>query len=101
MISVVLRRSLSLTLHRGFRSRLISYDFQKLPSKKQYPDYYALIKRPIALDEIGKRLERGEYASLEAVKADFDTCFKNAKKYNMKDSQIWLDAKALHVCFLF
>ncbi|KIJ53485.1 hypothetical protein M422DRAFT_58438 [Sphaerobolus stellatus SS14] len=75
--------------------RDLSYDFLKLPHKKHYPDYYAIIKSPICLEDIKKRLERREFGTLEAVKAEFDQCFRNAKKYNMKDSQIWLDAKAL------
>lgn len=70
----------------------------RLPSKRQYPDYYQLIKKPSSLDEIKKGLDLGTYQSLEAVKDDLELCFSNAKKYNQKDSTIWLDAKALHVC---
>lgn len=79
---------------------MLSHDFLRLPSKRQYPDYYQLIKRPISLDEIKTQLESGLYTTLEDVKQDFETCFKNAKRYNMKDSQIWKDAKQLHVCAL-
>ena len=68
-----------------------------MPSKRQYPDYYEQIKRPIALDDIKKRLESGQYAFFEEVRTDFEQCFKNAKKYNIKESQIWRDAKHLHV----
>ena len=70
----------------------------RLPSKRQYADYYNLIKRPISLDEIKAQLDSDAYPSLDGVKRDFDTCFRNAKKYNMKESQIWKDAKTLHVC---
>ena len=69
----------------------------RLPSKRQYPDYYVQIKRPIALDDIKRRLEGGSYAFFDEVRGDFEQCFKNAKKYNMKESQIWKDAKYLHV----
>lgn len=79
--------------------RSLCHDFLRLPSKRQYADYYNLIKRPIALDEIKAQLESNAYPSLDSVKRDFDTCFRNAKKYNMKESQIWKDAKTLHVCF--
>lgn len=68
-----------------------------MPSKRLYPDYYDQIKRPIALDDIKKRLESGQYAFFEEVRADFEQCFKNAKKYNIRESQIWRDAKHLHV----
>ncbi len=69
----------------------------RLPSKRQYPDYYVLIKHPIALEDIKNKLEAREYTSLEDVKHDFETCFRNAKRYNMKESQIFKDAKFLHV----
>ena len=75
----------------------MSADFLRLPSKRQYPDYYEQIKRPIALDDIKRRLEGGGYAFFDEVKGDFELCFKNAKKYNMKESLIWQDAKHLHV----
>lgn len=69
----------------------------RLPSRRQYPDYYLQIKRPIALEDIKSRLEVREYATLDAVRQDFETCFRNAKRYNMKESQIFKDAKFLHV----
>lgn len=75
--------------------RTLSLDFLRRPSKRLYPDYYKLIQRPIALEEIKKQLEHGAYPSLEAVKSDFELCFHNAKQYNMKDSEIWRDAKDL------
>jgi chromatin structure-remodeling complex subunit RSC4 len=62
-----------------------------------YPDYYTIIKKPIALDKIKSQLDTGEYQSLFAVKNDLDQCFRNAKRYNLKESQIFNDAKFLHV----
>jgi chromatin structure-remodeling complex subunit RSC4 len=72
-------------------------DFLRQPSKRLYPDYYQLIQRPIALDDIKKQLENGGYPTLEAVRQDFELCFNNAKQYNMKESDIWRDAKDLLV----
>ena len=65
-----------------------------------YADYYTVIKKPIALDRIKSQLELGEYQSLIAVKNDLDQCFRNAKRYNVKESQIFNDAKFLQVCRL-
>ncbi|KAI0354614.1 Bromodomain-containing protein [Trametes cingulata] len=76
--------------------QIASFQFMRLPSKRQYPDYYLQIKRPIALDDIKAKLEAREYATLEDVRQDLETCFRNAKRYNMKESQIWKDAKFLH-----
>lgn len=80
------------------RGRLLATEFLRLPSKRQYADYYQQIQNPIALDEIKSRIETGKYPNLDAVRQDLELCFKNAKKYNMKDSPIWKDAKHLHVC---
>ncbi|KAI8990698.1 Bromodomain-containing protein [Trametes punicea] len=76
--------------------QVASFQFMRLPSRRQYPDYYVQIKRPIALDDIKAKLDAREYASFEEVLQDLETCFRNAKRYNMKESQIWKDAKFLH-----
>ncbi|KAF8078934.1 RSC complex protein [Lyophyllum atratum] len=75
--------------------RPLSLDFLRRPSKRLYADYYRLIQRPIALDDIKKQLENGGYPTFEAVRQDFELCFNNAKQYNMKESDIWRDAKDL------
>ncbi|KAH9486301.1 Protein polybromo-1 [Psilocybe cubensis] len=69
--------------------------FLRKPSKRLYPDYYVIIKQPIALEDIKKALENNEYSSLEAVKNDFDLLFGNAKQYNLPESIIYQDAKEL------
>ncbi|KAK0208734.1 RSC complex protein [Desarmillaria ectypa] len=75
--------------------RSLSTLFLTKPLKRQYPDYFELIKQPIALDDIKKKLNSHAYPNLEAVKLDFDLCFTNAKNYNHPDSVIWQDAKDL------
>ncbi|KAG2044404.1 Bromodomain-containing protein [Suillus americanus] len=67
--------------------------FMRLPSKRHYPDYYVFIQQPICLDDIKQKIDDGLYNSLDDIRQDFDLCFSNAKKYNQKNSQIWLDAK--------
>lgn len=56
-----------------------------------------LIKQPIALDDIKKQIDLGEYSSLEAVKDDLELIFSNAKQYNLTESEIFQDAKELLV----
>jgi len=60
--------------------------FQTMPSRKLYPDYYQIIKNPIALDDIKKRLDTGAYSSLQTTCTDFELLFNNTLEYNMKDS---------------
>ncbi|KAG9314100.1 Bromodomain-containing protein [Chiua virens] len=69
--------------------------FMRLPSKRHYPDYYGIILHPICLDEIKKKIDEDQYPSLDEVRQDFELCFTNAKRYNVKESPIWLDAKFL------
>ncbi|OJA19146.1 hypothetical protein AZE42_02162 [Rhizopogon vesiculosus] len=69
--------------------------FMRLPLKRTYPDYYLIIQQPICLDDIKKKIDDGQYSSLDDIRQDFDLCFSNAKKFNQKNSQIWLDAKFL------
>ncbi|KAI5826317.1 Bromodomain-containing protein, partial [Schizophyllum commune Tattone D] len=75
--------------------RLLSGQFLQKPSRKIYPDYYNFIQRPIAFDDIRKKLDRNAYPTLEAVREDFELCFTNAKTYNLKGSEIYNDAKDL------
>ncbi|KAG4306186.1 hypothetical protein PORY_000174 [Pneumocystis oryctolagi] len=75
--------------------RLISENFVRLPSKKLYPDYYELIKKPIALDMIKEKLKKGDYVSMEDIREDFLQMCNNAKRYNVTESQIYQDAQQI------
>ncbi|XP_026512481.1 protein polybromo-1 isoform X6 [Terrapene carolina triunguis] len=79
--------------------RLISELFQKLPSKVQYPDYYAIIKEPIDLKTIAQRIQNGSYKSIHAMAKDVDLLAKNAKTYNEPGSQVFKDANAIKKIF--
>ncbi|XP_070793140.1 protein polybromo-1 isoform X1 [Pituophis catenifer annectens] len=78
---------------------LISELFQKLPSKVQYPDYYAIIKEPIDLKTIAQRIQNGSYKSMHAMTKDIDLLVKNAKTYNEPGSQVFKDANAIKKIF--
>lgn len=72
----------------------------KLPSRKDYPDYYEFIKRPISFAEIKSKLGHSEYTTLRQVGEDIKQIFVNAKRYNQPGSGIFDDAKVLHVRYL-
>lgn len=86
-----------LSLLQYLRGRTLSIEFLKKPPKRLYPDYYKIIQKPIALEDIKKQLDHNAYHTLEEARADFELCFTNAKTYNMKESEIWKDAKDLLV----
>ena len=69
----------------------------KLVPRKLYPDYYKVIARPMALDNVKSRLELNGYPSVESVMADLVLIFENAKAYNVEGSGIYSDAADLHV----
>lgn len=70
--------------------------FVKLPSKKLYPDYYHLIKSPISINEIQKRIHtRYTGESTDEFLDDFKLLLDNAATYNDADSWIVANAKKI------
>ncbi|KAJ2453582.1 hypothetical protein EV183_002107 [Coemansia sp. RSA 2336] len=68
---------------------MVCIAFNKLPPKKEYPDYYVEIKKPIALDIIKGKITRGVYGSVAEFIADIDLMCDNAQQYNIPDSYIY------------
>uniref|UniRef100_A0A146VZB6 Protein polybromo-1 n=1 Tax=Fundulus heteroclitus TaxID=8078 RepID=A0A146VZB6_FUNHE len=86
--------------HTDPSGHLVSELFQKLPSKVQYPDYYAIIKEPIDLRTIAQRIQIGYYKSVNAMAKDVDLMTKNAKTYNEPGSQVFKDANSIKKVFI-
>ncbi|XP_066526294.1 protein polybromo-1 isoform X3 [Hoplias malabaricus] len=95
----VLEQLLDAVLTYTEHGRLISELFQRLPSKIQYPDYYAIIKEPIDLKTIAQRIQIGYYKSLNHMAKDIDLLVKNAKTYNEPGSQVFKDANTIKKIF--
>eukprot|EP01119_Soliformovum_irregulare_P000784 TRINITY_DN10578_c0_g1_i3.p1 TRINITY_DN10578_c0_g1~~TRINITY_DN10578_c0_g1_i3.p1 ORF type:complete len:1288 (-),score=409.11 TRINITY_DN10578_c0_g1_i3:19-3882(-) len=71
--------------------RVYSQVFMTLPSRKEYADYYKMIKNPMSL----KKIKRTKYTDLHSLIADYRTLFANALHYNQEGSLIAEDAKQL------
>ncbi|ORY76015.1 SNF2 family N-terminal domain-domain-containing protein [Leucosporidium creatinivorum] len=56
--------------------------FNALPAKRDYPDYYVLIRQPISLKEIKKKISSGLYPGPQAFEADMHLMLANAMVYN-------------------
>lgn len=69
--------------------------FVKLPSKRDFPDYYMIIPEPIAMEQILKKIKKDEYSSLNDMKKDIHTLCSNAKTYNEDGSLIYVDAVSI------
>jgi hypothetical protein len=51
----------------------------QLPSRKELPDYYKVISRPIDLNKIRKNIKDGKYSKLESLTDDINLLVKNAQ----------------------
>ncbi|KAJ1982250.1 ATP-dependent DNA helicase Snf21 [Dimargaris verticillata] len=72
--------------------RLRSDLFIELPSKRMYPEYYVLIRQPIAMSQIRKRMRSAHYRSVAEFRDDFNLMFKNACTFNEEGSWVYVDA---------
>jgi Bromodomain len=78
-----------------YSGRLVATNFLTLPSKKDLPDYYKVIKMPIALDTIEEKLKRREFPNLTSLESYCKRMISNAKEYNQKGSEIYDDAERI------
>lgn len=60
----------------------VSYLFLKPVSKKEAPDYYEIIKRPMDLSRIKEKVRKMEYKSREDFRHDVWQITFNAHRYN-------------------
>ncbi|RWS06402.1 Transcription activator BRG1-like protein [Dinothrombium tinctorium] len=72
--------------------RVLSEPFMKLPSRRELPDYYEVIKKPVDIFKIKKRIREHRYRNLDDLEADFMLLCKNAQQYNMEGSTIYEDS---------
>lgn len=85
----------SIINHTDDQGRKLSDLFLLKPSKKLYPDYYVLIKHPIALDIIKKRIQGKSYSNIREILEDLHLMFSNARIYNEEGSIVYQDASTL------
>lgn len=76
-------------------NRPLHTEFQLLPSKKKYPEYYEVIDSPIDLKRIATKIQNGEYSNLSELEKDLLLMTKNACLFNEPGSQIYKNAKSL------
>ncbi|KAI5743229.1 hypothetical protein M8J77_015910 [Diaphorina citri] len=79
--------------------RVLSEPFIKLPSRKELPDYYEVIDRPMDIKKILGRIEDGKYSSVDELQKDFKTLCRNAQIYNEELSLIHEDSVVLESVF--
>ncbi|TQS39378.1 hypothetical protein Golomagni_00095 [Golovinomyces magnicellulatus] len=78
-----------------YSGRLVATNFLQLPNKRLLPEYYQIIKMPIALDTIEAKLRRREFPNLTSLEGYFKIMVSNAKDFNEKESTIHEDSERL------
>ncbi|TGZ75143.1 hypothetical protein CRM22_000544 [Opisthorchis felineus] len=91
-----LRRLLDIIIdYKDKDQRILSEPFMKLPTRKELPDYYEVIKKPMDFHRIKQRVRDGKYRSVDELEADVMLLCKNAQTYNMDGSLIFEDSVVL------
>ncbi|KAF2470470.1 Bromodomain-containing protein [Lindgomyces ingoldianus] len=66
--------------------------FHRKVNKRALPDYYEVIKEPMALSMIRTKLSQQDYRDFAEFVRDFALVPHNAQVYNRQDSQAYVDA---------
>ncbi|XDG01233.1 hypothetical protein ABKA04_000848 [Annulohypoxylon sp. FPYF3050] len=79
--------------------RLIIGPFVKLPSKRDYGDYYVLIQNPICMNQILAKIKKEEYNSINDMRRDIVLMCNNCRTYNEDGSLLYSDAIVMEKFF--
>ena len=83
-----------LTLKDSSKRRICEIFLDK-PSPEQFPDYYEIIQKPIAINDILRKCRGKMYANMQEYRDDWKLMFANAKQFNGEDSWVVQDGKAI------
>ena len=79
--------------------RLVIGPFVKLPSKRDFADYYVIIQNPICMNHINAHIKKEEYNSLSDMRRDFELMVRNCQTFNEDGSILYQDATTMNVSF--
>ncbi|XP_034048510.1 probable global transcription activator SNF2L2 isoform X2 [Thalassophryne amazonica] len=79
--------------------RQISKGFVQLPSRKEVPEYYELIRKPVDFRRIRERVRNHKYRSVGDLEKDIFLLCHNAQTYNLEGSQIYEDSIVIKSVF--
>lgn len=85
--------------YRDGSGRQLSEVFVQLPSRKELPEYYELIRKPVDFKKIKDRVRNHKYRSLGDLEKDVMLLCHNAQTYNLEGSQIYEDSIVLQSVF--
>ncbi|XP_051513513.1 probable global transcription activator SNF2L2 isoform X2 [Myxocyprinus asiaticus] len=79
--------------------RQISKGFVQLPSRKEVPEYYELIRKPVDFRRIRERVRNHKYRCIADLEKDVVQMCHNAQTFNLEGSQIFEDSIVLRSVF--
>uniref|UniRef100_A0A673NPD2 Probable global transcription activator SNF2L2 n=1 Tax=Sinocyclocheilus rhinocerous TaxID=307959 RepID=A0A673NPD2_9TELE len=74
--------------YRDASVRQLSEVFVQLPSRKELPEYYELIRKPVDFKKIKERVRNHKYRSVSDLEKDVMLLCHNAQTYNLEGSQV-------------
>eukprot|EP00529_Nitzschia_sp_RCC80_P002658 CAMPEP_0113512338 /NCGR_PEP_ID=MMETSP0014_2-20120614/39288_1 /TAXON_ID=2857 /ORGANISM="Nitzschia sp." /LENGTH=1811 /DNA_ID=CAMNT_0000408693 /DNA_START=299 /DNA_END=5734 /DNA_ORIENTATION=+ /assembly_acc=CAM_ASM_000159 len=69
------------------------------PEELGLPDYFDIIKKPMDLGTVNKKLDAGAYHAIKDFHSDVNLTFENAMTYNEKDSVVYDMANEMKIKF--
>lgn len=94
-----MQKIMSIVIKYEIEGRVLSEPFMKLPSKRELPDYYEVIKKPLDIKKILSRIEEAKYVDFADLEKDFFQLCQNAQIYNEETSLIYEDSIVLQKIF--
>ncbi|XP_041956039.1 probable global transcription activator SNF2L2 isoform X5 [Alosa sapidissima] len=85
--------------YRDSSGRQLSEVFVQLPSRKELPEYYELIRKPVDFKKIKERVRSHKYRSVSDLEKDVMLLCHNAQTFNLEGSQIYEDSIVLQSVF--
>ncbi|XP_010791079.1 transcription activator BRG1-like isoform X2 [Notothenia coriiceps] len=79
--------------------RQLSEVFIQLPSRKELPEYYELIRKPVDFRKIKEKIRGHHYRSMGDLERDVMLLFQNAQTFNLEGSLIYEDSIVLQSVF--
>ncbi|XP_061175393.1 probable global transcription activator SNF2L2 [Saccostrea echinata] len=99
-LTSVMKKILDVVLNYKDRDdRVLSEAFFQLPSKKDLPEYYEIIAKPVDFKKIKQRIRDHRYRSVDDLETDVMLLCENAQSYNIEGSLIYEDSIVLKSVF--
>ncbi|SZF00712.1 unnamed protein product [Blumeria hordei] len=84
-----------ITNYRDADGHDVSKDFQRLVNKRVLPDYFDIIKEPMAFSTIRSKIVKKQYTGFKGFVRDFALISHNAQVYNRPSALVYGDSLAL------